>query len=72
MGYADLIYRLQGLPEDKQTEVFDFVEFLAQRHQAAASPLTVPLAQTPFARWIKNPTVIPHFQPFSREEANAR
>lgn len=31
MGYAELIERLQALPQDKQAEVFDFVEFLSQR-----------------------------------------
>lgn len=31
MGYAELIERLQLLPQDKQAEVFDFVEFLAGR-----------------------------------------
>lgn len=31
MGYAELIERLQALPPDKQTEVFDFVEFLSAR-----------------------------------------
>lgn len=31
MGYAELIERLQALPQDKQAEVFDFVEFLSRR-----------------------------------------
>lgn len=31
MGYAELIEKLQALPEDKRAEVFDFVEFLASR-----------------------------------------
>lgn len=32
MGYAELIQqRVQNLPADKQAEVFDFVEFIAQR-----------------------------------------
>ncbi|WP_377811511.1 DUF2281 domain-containing protein (plasmid) [Azospirillum sp. A29] len=35
MGYAELIKKLQALPEDKQTEVFDFVEFLAARFAAS-------------------------------------
>ncbi len=29
MGYAELIETLRALPPDKQTEVFDFVAFLA-------------------------------------------
>jgi hypothetical protein len=31
MGYAELIECLQSLPQEKQAEVFDFVEFLASR-----------------------------------------
>jgi len=31
MGYAELIERLQALPQDKQAEVFDFIEFLSAR-----------------------------------------
>ena len=31
MGYAELIAKIRTLPEDKQAEVFDFVEFLASR-----------------------------------------
>ena len=34
MGYAELIQqRLQTLPQDKQAEVYDFVEFIATRNQ---------------------------------------
>lgn len=39
MGYAELIEQLQALPQDKQAEVFDFVEFLSRRtHPAEAAP----------------------------------
>lgn len=31
MGYAELIEKLRTLPQEKQAEVFDFVEFLAAR-----------------------------------------
>jgi uncharacterized protein DUF2281 len=31
MTYAELIEKLQALPQDKQAEVFEFVEFLAAR-----------------------------------------
>lgn len=34
MGYAELIERLQALPQEKQAEVFDFVEFLAARSRS--------------------------------------
>ena len=41
MGYAELIARLQALPQDKQTEVFDFVEFLSARFGVAGEALFV-------------------------------
>jgi Protein of unknown function (DUF2281) len=71
MGYAELISRLQVLPEAKQAEVFDFVEFLASREvMVAPAPLT--LGQTSWAELLKNPMRIPDFTPLSREEANER
>ena len=34
MGYAELIQqRLQTLPQEKQAEIYDFVEFIATRSQ---------------------------------------
>lgn len=39
MGYAELIERLQSLPQEKQTEVFDFVEFLSVRSGFAGGKL---------------------------------
>jgi hypothetical protein len=36
MGYAELIEKLQALPEDKRAEVFDFVECLATRFSATS------------------------------------
>ncbi len=41
MGYAELIERLQALPQDKQTEVFDFVEFLSARFGSEGAALLV-------------------------------
>jgi Protein of unknown function (DUF2281) len=39
MGYAELIHqRLQTMPQDKQAEVYDFVEFIATRSQASTAP----------------------------------
>lgn len=32
MGLAELIKTLEKLPSERQAEVFDFVEFLAQRY----------------------------------------
>ncbi|MDP2170318.1 MAG: hypothetical protein Q8J96_07830 [Rhodocyclaceae bacterium] len=37
MGYAELIERLQALPQEKQVEVFDFVEFLSARSGGVGS-----------------------------------
>ena len=39
MGYAELIERLQALPQEKQIEVFDFVEFLSARCGSAGEAL---------------------------------
>ena len=71
MNYAELIERLQALPEAKQAEVFDFVEFLAARNQAERAD-EHSLAKSSLANMIKNPLLIPGFTPLSREEANAR
>jgi hypothetical protein len=38
MGYGELIKTLQALPEDKRTEVFDFVQYLASRYGTSISP----------------------------------
>lgn len=43
MNYATLINRMQVLPEGKQLEVFDFVEFLAVRFASSS--------QTSMAEW---------------------
>ena len=71
MSYAELIERLQTLPEAKQAEVFDFVEFLANRNQAV-SRNDKTLADSPLAELIRNPLQVDDFTPLSREEANAR
>ena len=36
MGYPELIEKLQALPQDKQAEVFDFVEYLVARFGSEA------------------------------------
>lgn len=71
MGYADLISRLQVLPEAKQAEVFDFVEFLVQRNQAEQQAIKT-LADSSLAMLMKNPIRVSQFTPMTREEANAR
>ena len=35
MDYLALLDKLQSLPEDKQTTVFDFVDFLHSRYQVS-------------------------------------
>lgn len=72
MSYADLIgKRLQTLPETKQAEVFDFVEFLATRSQIESNEERT-LANSSLADMMKNPLLVTGFTPLSREEANAR
>lgn len=39
MGYAELIHqRLQTWPQEKQAEVYDFVEFIAARSTVTEAP----------------------------------
>jgi len=71
MSYAELLERLQSLPEAKQAEVFDFVEFLANRNQVERSQEKT-LAESSLASLITNPLLVADFTPLSREEANAR
>jgi hypothetical protein len=71
MSYAELIERLQTLPEAKQSEVFDFVEFLANRNRVEPNQQKT-LAESSLASLMKNPLVVTDFIPLSREEANAR
>lgn len=72
MSYAELIEkRLQTLPESKQAEVFDFVEFLAARHQIERGEEPT-LANSALTDMMKNPLRVPGFTPLSREDANAR
>ena len=71
MGYAELIHTLEQLPKDKQAEVLDFANFLAQRiPKQEARPKT--LAESSMARWIREPVGVAGFTPLSRDEANAR
>ena len=72
MGYAELIEkRLLTLPEAKQAEVFDFVEFLATRNQIERSEEST-LANSSLADMMKNPLRVTGFTPLTRDEANAR
>lgn len=72
MGYAELIEKkLLTLPEAKQAEVFDFVEFLADRNQTERREERT-LAHSTLAAMMKNPLRVTGFTPLSRDEANAR
>ncbi len=72
MGYAELIEKkLLTLPEAKQAEVFDFVEFLASRNQTERREEHT-LANSSLADMMKNPLRVTGFTPLTREEANAR
>ena len=71
MSYAELIEKLQTLPEAKQAEVFDFVEFLANRNQVEPKTEKT-LAQSPLADLMKNPLIVNEFTPLSRDEAHDR
>ena len=70
MSYAELIEKLQTLPEAKQAEVFDFVKFLANRNQIERDRQKT-LAESSLASMMKNPLIVANFTPLSREEANA-
>lgn len=55
MSYAELIEKLQALPEAKQAEVFDFVEFLANRNQVKPSQEKI-LAESSLPSFLDNTT----------------
>jgi len=38
MGYAELIEKLETLPDEKRAEVFDFVDYLAARFASHRAP----------------------------------
>jgi hypothetical protein len=71
MSYAELIETLQALPEAKQAEVFDFIEFLANRNRVEHLKER-PLAESSLASLIKAPLLVKGFTPLSRDEANVR
>lgn len=70
MGYAELISRLQVLPQAKQAEVFDFVECLVERNQAEQQGHKT-LADSSLMALMKNPLRVSQFTPMTRDEANA-
>lgn len=54
MGYAELIKKLQALPEDKQAEVFDFVEFLSARVAASKEAKEEEWSESQFSKFSMN------------------
>lgn len=72
MGYADLIRTLQTLPQDKQAEVFDFVDFLAARARVEWQTMPTSTGARPIAAFLQQPFRVESFQPLSRDDANAR
>ncbi|MGZ4993381.1 MAG: DUF2281 domain-containing protein [Methylobacter sp.] len=67
MSYAELIEKLQTLPEAKQAEAFDFVDFLANRNQAV-SRNDKTLAESALAELIRNPLQVDDFTPLRRDQ----
>ena len=57
MGYAELLKTVQSLPKEKQTEVFDFVAFLAMK-------CGVPVESLESGEWTKD-----EFAGFSMQQA---
>ena len=72
MSYAELIEKkLLTLSDDKQAEVFDFVEFLVGRNQSNRVE-EHSIANSVLSDRMKNPLKVSGFIPLGREEANAR
>ena len=71
MSYAELIETLHTLPTAQQSEVYDFVKFLANKNLAYHCKEKT-LAESSLAELVQNPLVVAGFTPFSREEANVR
>jgi hypothetical protein len=74
MGYVELIETLKTLPQEKQAEVFDFVDFLALRAglPRPATDQAKPAPPRPLASYLAAPFQVPDFTALTREEANAR
>lgn len=72
MGYAELIRTLQALPQDKQAEVFDFVDFLAARARVESQAARPSIDVRPITAFFQQPFQVESFQPLSRDDANAR
>jgi len=71
MSFAELIEKLQTLPADKQSEVIDFVEFLANRIRRDSLAQESKI-QSALSAMRSSPLTVRDFSPMSRDEANAR
>lgn len=72
MGYADIIAReANSLPEEKQAEVLDFIEFLKIR-QHREEKTSVPMTAKEIEGFFRSFDVDTSGFKFNREEANAR
>ncbi len=76
LGFTTVLFKSRcstqptALRESKQAEVFDFVAFLANRN-LGESGNDKTLADSPLAKFIRNPSRVNEFTPLSRDEANA-
>jgi len=59
MNYAQLIEKLQVLPAEKQAEVFDFVEYLAERFAKHTPPNFKDWSEQEFAELAMTQCFIP-------------
>lgn len=72
MGYADIIAREANLlPEEKQAEVLDFIEFLKTR-QHREGETSIPMTAKEIEDIFRGFNVDTSNFKFDREEANAR
>lgn len=72
MGYADIIaLEINSLPEEKQAEVLDFIEFLKAR-QHRAGETSIPMTAEEIEQFFRSFNVYTSSFKFDREEANAR
>lgn len=72
MGYADIIAReVNSLPEEKQAEVLDFIEFLKTRHPRAGET-AMPKTAEEIEQFFRSFNVDTSNFKFDRDEANAR
>lgn len=65
MGLTQLIDMVKDLPEDKQNEVIDFAEFVANKYRALQQAAK---KEKRMAKWFNNPILVENFTPLTRDE----